>query len=389
MSDTTHTYHQHISVSYDYPVHFTRDVFDTSNPLLANSLDRLNEHRRHRLQVFIDSGVVAAWPGMCDQVRAYAAAYPETIELVGDPESVPGGERAKNSRVAAERVMESIADHHLCRQSFVLAIGGGSALDIIGLAATLVHRGLRQIRIPTTVLAQNDSGVGVKNGIDAYGVKNFAGTFAPPFAVLIDPAFLRTLEDRYWTGGLAEAFKVALIKDVSLFETLRHHAAALRCRDEAAIEEIVRRTAILHLDHIRNGGDPFEFGASRPLDFGHWSAHRLEVMSGYELGHGCAVAIGIALDSFYAQATGLISRADFEAIVEAMQQVGLSVWSSLLERTDPDGTLTVLRGLEDFREHLGGELHVTLPSPIGNGIEINDMDPAIVAQGIQALKAFA
>jgi 3-dehydroquinate synthase len=383
------TYHQRITVSYDYPVHFTRDVLDPANGLLAGSIDRLHEGRRHRVQVFIDSGVVTAWPEIGQSVRAYADAYPEIMELVTDPVTVPGGERAKNTRAAAERVMESIADHHLCRQSFVIAIGGGSALDIIGLSAALVHRGLRLIRIPTTVLAQNDSGVGVKNGIDAYGVKNYAGTFAPPFAVLIDPAFLRTLEDRYWIGGIGEAFKVALIKDAGFFAYLCEQADALRARDEATIEEVVKRSALLHLDHIREGGDPFESGTARPLDFGHWSAHRLEVMSGYEIGHGWAVAIGVALDSFYARETGLISPEAFDTIIDAMTRTGLPVWSSLLERREPDGTLSVLQGLADFREHLGGDLHVTLPGPIGSRVDIHEMDPDILIRGIQALKAFA
>ncbi|MBL7076151.1 MAG: 3-dehydroquinate synthase [Kiritimatiellae bacterium] len=385
----TETYHQHLTVTYDYPVHFTHHVIDPSNSLLANTLSRLEEDRRHRVQVFVDAGLAQAWPDINAQVTAYAAAYPEHIDLVAAPETVPGGERAKNSRDAAERVMESIADHHLCRQSFVLAIGGGSVLDIVGLAATLVHRGLRQIRIPTTVLAQNDSGVGVKNGIDAYGMKNFAGTFAPPFAVMIDPSFLKTLDDRYWIGGLGEAFKVALIKDSSFFNYLSRHSEALRRRDEKTIETVVRRSASLHLDHIREGGDPFEFGSARPLDFGHWSAHRLEVMSGYEIGHGCAVAIGVALDSFYAFATGLITSTDFDTIIASMQGVGLAVWSSLLERCDSDGSLAILRGLQDFREHLGGELHITLPGPIGTPVEINEIDPSIVIRGIQALKAYA
>jgi 3-dehydroquinate synthase len=383
------TYHQRITVSYDYPVHFTRDVLDPANGLLAGSIDRLHEGRRHRVQVFIDSGVVTAWPEIGQSVRAYADAYPEIMELVTDPVTVPGGERAKNTRAAAERVMESIADHHLCRQSFVIAIGGGSALDIIGLSAALVHRGLRLIRIPTTVLAQNDSGVGVKNGIDAYGVKNYAGTFAPPFAVLIDPAFLRTLEDRYWIGGIGEAFKVALIKDAGFFAYLCEQADALRARDEATIEEVVKRSALLHLDHIREGGDPFESGTARPLDFGHWSAHRLEVMSGYEIGHGWAVAIGVALDSFYARETGLISPEAFDTIIDAMTRTGLPVWSSLLERREPDGTLSVLQGLADFREHLGGDLHVTLPGTIGSRVDNHEMDTDNLIRGIQALKAFA
>ena len=389
MTTQVETYHQRITVHYDYPVHFTRDVLDPANPILAESVDRLHEGRRHRAQVFIDSGVVEAWPGVMEAVHAYADAYSDTIELVGDPEIVPGGERAKNTRQAAERVMESIADHHLCRQSFVIAIGGGSALDIIGLAGALVHRGLRLIRIPSTVLAQNDSAVGVKNGIDAYGVKNYAGTFAPPFAVLIDPLLLRTLEDRYWIGGIGEAFKVALIKDADFFESLCANADRLGARDESAIEALIKRSALLHLEHIREGGDPFEFGTARPLDFGHWSAHRLEVMSGYEIGHGRAVAIGVALDSFYAMETGLISADDFETIIDAMRRVGLPVWSSLLERRDPDGVLSVIQGLADFREHLGGDLLITLPGPIGSRVDIREMDTEILVRGIQALKAYA
>ncbi len=386
---TTETYHQHLSVAFDYPVHFTRDVLARSNPLLAHTLDRLKERRKHRVQVFVDSGLAAAWPQINEQILAYAAAYPDHIDLVAVPEIVPGGERAKNSRDTAERVMESIANQHLCRQSFVITMGGGSTLDIVGLAASLVHRGVRQIRIPTTVLAQNDSGVGVKNGIDAYGVKNFAGTFAPPFAVLIDPGFLRTLDDRYWIGGLSEAFKVALIKDVTLFDFLARNAEPLRQRNDQAIETVIRRTAILHLDHIRDGGDPFEFGSTRPLDFGHWSAHRLEVMSDYAMGHGCAVAIGVALDSFYACEIGLITHEDFDTIIGALRGVGLAVYSALLEKKEPDGKLSLLQGLDDFREHLGGRLHITLPGPIGRAVEINQIDPTIVTRGIQALKAYA
>ena len=382
------TYLQQFNVSYEYPVHFTRNLFAPDNPLLVDTVDRLNERRRHRLQVFIDSGVADAWPGIAESVGRYVAEHPDRMLMEGTPQLVPGGERAKNSRAAAERVMESIADHHLCRQSYVLAIGGGSVLDIVGLAAALVHRGLRLIRIPTTVLSQDDSAVGVKNGIDAYGVKNYAGTFAPPFAVLIDFAFLRTLDARYWIGGIAEAFKVAIIKDGDFFEYLCSHANALRNRSEKAIEQVIRRSAVLHLDHIRGSDDPFEAGAARPLDFGHWSGHRLEVLSGYEIGHGQAVAIGIALDSFYAWRTDLISRVDFDAIITALRDTGLPVWSSLLERRDNRGQLEILRGIEDFREHLGGQLHVTLPCHIGNRVEISDMDHGIIVDGIEFLKQF-
>jgi len=282
--------------------------------------------------------------------------------------------------------MTKMAESHLCRQSFVLAIGGGSVLDAVGLAASLVHRGLRLIRIPTTVLAQDDAGVGVKNGINEHGMKNFAGTFAPPFAILIDYQFLQTLPAKHWFGGIAEAFKVAIIKDREFFDYLRSHATDLRKRDNAAIESTVRRCAILHLDHIGANGDPFEFGTARPLDFGHWSAHRLESMSGYEIGHGQAVSIGIAIDSFYASQIGLITSKECDVILNGLKKTGLPIWSDLLELTRPDGKLEILQGLDDFQEHLGGQLNVTMPNGIGRKIEIHEMDRAIVEQAIVYLK---
>lgn len=375
---------QRFSVPYEYPVVFCHDVFAPDNPLLAELIGRLNESRVHRAQVFVDDGVARAQPELLASIGAYFAAH-DGIALECPPEVVPGGEKAKNSRQAAECVMESVADHHMCRQSFVIAVGGGSALDIIGLAAALVHRGLRLIRIPTTVLAQDDSGVGVKNGIDAYGMKNFAGTFAPPFAVIIDFAFLRTLAWRYWIGGVAEAFKVAIIRDRDFFDFLVANANRLRDRDETVIEKVVRRSALLHLEHIRGGGDPFEFGAARPLDFGHWSAHRLEVLSGYEIGHGQAVAIGIALDAFYAWRGGLIDREALETILTALESCGLPIWSSVLERRAVDGRYQVLAGLDEFREHLGGRLTVTLPAPVGRRQEVHAMDADTIAAGIEFL----
>lgn len=387
MKTPQNTYQQEFTVSYNYPVHFTRNIFSPDNSLLADTINRLNENRRHRVQIFIDSGVAEAWTNLNSTIKKYFKAYTDTLELVCEPEIVPGGELAKNNRDAAEYVMESIADHHLCRQSFVIIIGGGSVLDIVGLAAALVHRGVRQIRIPTTVLAQDDSGVGVKNGIDAYGVKNYAGTFAPPFGVLIDFDFLQTLSNKYWIGGIAEAFKVAIIKDSEFFNYLCLNASSLKTRKSDVIEQVIRRSAIIHLQHIQNNGDPFEFGIARPLDFGHWSAHKLEVISGYELGHGQAVAIGIALDSYYAWKTKHISEEEFNKIISAFVATGLPIWSSLLERKTSGNELEVLCGLDDFQEHLGGELHITIPSPIGSKIEINQMNKDIIQDAIKYLKS--
>ena len=379
-------YQQSFTISYDYPVYFTRNLFDPHNDLLADVIDRLNEHRFHRLKVFLDAGVSEATPELAQKIEQYTGRWSGCLKMEGPVEIVPGGEKIKNGWELVKPIMTKIAEGHLCRQSFVLAIGGGSVLDTVGLAASLVHRGLRLIRIPTTVLAQDDAGVGVKNGVNEYGMKNFAGTFAPPFAVLIDYQFLQTLPAKYWFGGIAEAFKVAIIKDREFFDYLCRHAAELKKKDEAAIETTIRRCAILHLEHIGTNGDPFEFGTARPLDFGHWSAHRLEALSGYELGHGQAVSIGIAIDSFYASQIGLITSKECDVILKGLKKTGLPIWSDLLELTRPDGKLEILQGLDDFQEHLGGQLNVTMPNGIGRKIEIHEMDRAIVEQAIVYLK---
>ena len=380
---------QEFTVSYDYPVHFTRRVFDGSNPLLAETLDRRDEGRRHRAVIYVDSNVASAHPALCDEAETYFAARPSRLALAAAPQIVPGGAGAKSELDIVREIMTVIGDLHMDRQSFVIGVGGGAVLDMVGFAASLVHRGLRLVRVPSTTLAQGDAGIGVKNGMDIHGQKNFVGTFAPPFAVLNDFALLPTLTDRDWIGGVAEAFKVAIIKDARFFDVLCACAERLRARDQAVMEAVVSRCAAIHLEHIRTGGDPFEFGSVRPLDFGHWAGHQLENMSGYTLGHGQAVAIGVALDAYYAMRIGLIPESDFARIAGALCACGLPVWHALLERRAADGSLEVLRGMELLREHLGGSLHVTLPDGIGKRIEVCQVRAELIEAGVAFLAGIA
>ena len=267
-----------------------------------------------------------------------------------------------------------------------MVIGGGSVIDAVGLAVALLHRGARLIRMPTTVLGQDDAGVGVKNGIDFNGQKNFMGCFAPPFAVINDVSFLATLGDEDWFGGFAEAIKVSIIRDGSFFEQLEQAAPAICARDISVAEGIIRRSAELHLRQISKGGDPFEFGSARPLDFGHWAAHRLEVISNHELGHGYAVSIGIALDTIYAQKLGLITEQECKRIIKLLRALNLPIYSKWLEARNEQGELLVIKGAEDFREHLGGILNITLPTSIGTAIEVHELDTSKVAESIQELR---
>jgi 3-dehydroquinate synthase len=375
---------QSFSVPFSYPVYFTRDVFNPKHPLLASVFGPHEGGRPHRVIVCLDAGVVRANPKLPARIMAYFGKH-AALDLLAPPEIIIGGEQAKNGWTGVQHVMTLLGQHHLCRHSYVVAIGGGSMLDMVGFAAALVHRGVRLVRLPTTVLAQNDAGVGVKNGMDEHGMKNFVGTFAPPHAVINDFDFLATLDDRNWRGGIAEAFKVAIIRDAKFFEFIEKNAEKLRRRNAAAMEQLVQRCAILHLEHIRGGGDPFEQGTARPLDFGHWSAHKLETISKFELGHGQAVSIGIALDAFYAAAKKLITIAERDRIVQAMQRAGLPVWSEFLAARPRNGRFAVLAGLDEFREHLGGRLTVTLPKGIGNRVEVHAMDERIITRGIRWL----
>lgn len=369
--------HQSFAVEFDYPVVFTRGVFRPANRALIDALCRKGERRLHRAAVFVDDAVAPA----ADAAAAYFEAHRERAELVAPPRRVPGGEAIKNDERQARQMLEFMVSKRMDRQSFVIAVGGGAVLDAVGFAASLVHRGLRLVRLPTTVLAQNDAGVGVKNAVNGCGSKNLIGTFSPPFAVINDLDFPRTLPDDAWTDGVAEAFKVAIIKDADFFHDLCELAPALRARDDRAMEHLVIRCAELHLDHIRSNGDPFEFGQARPLDFGHWSAHRLEAMSGFAVRHGQAVALGVALDAQYASLKGWLSPAELEAIHAGLARAGFVLWHELMDRAGD-----LLEGLKDFQEHLGGELCVTMPIGIGRKFEVNEIDTGLMARSISLLK---
>lgn len=373
-----------------YPVVFTEDLFSPANPVLARTLsgDTGTACPPRRMRVLLDNGLVDAQPELPARIMAYGRQL--VPELALEPPAVyPGGECIKNDRVYVDRIVEELAERRMCRHSVVIAVGGGAFLDAVGFAAALVHRGVRLLRIPSTTLSQGDSGVGTKNGINAAGQKNFLGTFMPPWAVINDFQLLRTLSPDLVLDGVAEAFKVAIIKDAEFFGVLRRTAAQLRDSGGEALREAIRRSAEMHAQHIMTGGDPFEMGTSRPLDFGHWAAHRLESLSDYRLRHGQAVAIGIALDSRYAESIGLIPAAQRETIHAALMQAGLAIYDPLLGERDSSGKLRVMDGIEQFREHLGGQLAITLPNPIGSRTELSELDEAAVEEAVQFLEARA
>ncbi len=372
-----------IQVGWELRVFFTENVFAASNLTLHNALAGSGSRK---VLVVVDEALTVANPGLLRTVENYFAGHSTTLQLVCPPVGIIGGEPAKNSFAPVAEIHSLIDRHHIDRHSYLIAIGGGALLDVAGLAAATAHRGVRHVRIPTTTLAQADSGVGVKNGINAFGKKNFIGTFAPPFAIINDFNLLATLEPRDKRAGFVEAVKVACIRDVKFFDEIERDVEKLAVFKPAAMKRLIHRCAELHLNHITGGGDPFETGSARPLDFGHWAAHKLEQLSDFQIRHGEAVAIGIALDVVYSRNAGLLQAQSASRILKLLEGLGFDLFANELLNIGSDGQLQVLGGLSEFREHLGGELTITLLREIGQGVEVHEMNLPKVIEAIHELR---
>lgn len=342
---------------------------------------------RSKVLVFVEIGLREFFPELEGEIQDYFSDL-HGLRLAG-VEWLAGGEEAKRDNRVYQDAMGAIERHGVDRHSYVLVIGGGAFLDVIGFAAATGHRGVRLVRFPTTTLSQDDSGVGVKNGINAFGKKNFIGTFAVPYAVVNDFRFLHTQPVRTRRAGLIEAVKVALVRDGEFFGWIEENVAGLRALEEPVLEEAVERSAIHHARHIAQGGDPFELGSSRPLDYGHWAAHKLEQLTDFELSHGEAVSVGVALDTLYAAKIGFLSMIDAERVLAVIQGLDLPVWHEALELRDRKGRRRVFNGLEEFREHLGGELTVLLLKEAGVGVDVHEIDETVWEECAEELKVRA
>jgi 3-dehydroquinate synthase len=370
-----------IPVNFRHRIRFTKDAFAKGNTVVA---DLLEAKRERKVLVFMESEVARLFPQLLNQITDYIEGL-ENLTLT-EMVVMPGGEMCKISKTEIMDGISPIERNGIDRHSYVFCIGGGAFLDVVGLAAATAHRGVRLVRFPTTTLAQDDSGVGVKNGINAFGKKNFIGTFAVPYAVVNDFQFLYTQTDRNNRGGLAEAVKVALVKEGQFFDWLEEHAGGLNALEPPILEEAVERSAILHARHIAEGGDPFETGNSRPLDFGHWSAHQMEQLTGFKLSHAEAVSVGVALDTLYSARSGWLPESDAWRVISLLQELQLPIWHEALELRGDDGRRRVFNGLEEFREHLGGQLTVLMLQAIGTGFDLHEMDEDRLEDCMEKLK---
>ena len=376
----------HIDISFSVPqthrLRFTRDVLARQEQVLADVLEP-SAGGIARVQFWLDEDVAAAHPELKQRLIQFVAQFPH-IEMAGNVQTVPGGEKIKNDIHILERMLKVFNHHNLDRRSYVVVIGGGAVLDTVGFAVQIAHRGLRLVRLPTTTLAQADSGVGVKSGVNLFRKKNWLGAFGTPWAVINDEALLATLSDRDFLCGFSEAVKVSLLKDPVMFAELCDLAPRIAERDMGAAGGMIRQSAIWHLKHITQGGDPFENLEARPLDYGHWSAHKLEPMSDYELRHGEAVAIGVAIDTIYSSLRHGLPTEAAQRVLECLAALGFELAHPLLADEQ-----TLFNGMEEFRQHLGGRLTLTMLRGVGDAIDVHEVDRKAMGAAIKHVRKFA
>jgi len=374
-----------IPLTFRHRAFFTRDIFHAENHTLREAIDS-QDIASKRILCVIEHEVATSNPQLASKAQSYLDLLtPQTTVL-----TLQGGENVKNSTALVDQIHRLVNIHHIDRHSYILCVGGGAFLDAVGFGAATAHRGIRLIRLPSTTLSQCDSGVGVKNGINLFGKKNFTGTFAVPWAVVNDIDLLTTQPSDTREVGLVEALKVALIKDADFFEFIADHTNELNAFDPDTVESVIKRSAELHMAHIATAGDPFELGSSRPLDFGHWSAHKLEQLTDFTCSHAEAVSIGVALDVLYSTRIGLLDETVADRILQSMTALGYPLWHDTLKAPSKDtNQFAIFDGIAEFREHLGGQLTVMMLTSIGSGQDLHEIDEMLMTDCINELQQLA
>lgn len=256
-------------------------------------------------------------------LRLYGRRLQAALSRVGIAStlvSFPPGEQSKTSQVM-EGLYSAMLSVGVTRGSLCIALGGGVVGDVAGFASSTMLRGIRLVQVPTTLLAQVDSSVGGKVGIDRAEGKNLVGSFYNPSAVFIDPGLLATLPPREYRNGLAEIVKIAAALDAAFFRRLERAAAHLTRRRRATLEEAIHAAVALKAAVVRR--DERESGLRKSLNLGHTLGHALEAQSGYRLKHGEAVAAGLAGECAIAGRLGLLSPRDAERILSLLRSLGL------------------------------------------------------------------
>ena len=249
------------------------------------------------------------------------------------------------------KTLAFLAENGICRHDLIIAFGGGVTGDIAGFCAATYMRGVRFVNIPTTLLAAVDSSVGGKCGIDMPGGKNLVGAFKQPEAVICDMRFLKTLDDREIRNGAGEILKYGILADGTLLE-------AAASREKCLCESVIMRCVTVKSEYIAS--DERDFGVRRFLNLGHTVAHAAELLSGYTLPHGEAVAYGLSVITHAAERNRLCERGISEAVDAAVCRAGLPTAQTLGFKADE-----LARAAHGDKKRLGDNITLVLPETVG------------------------
>lgn len=312
-------------------------------------LDRLAAKHlpRRRVVMIADAGVH----------EFYRAGKLGTASWTGPTLTFPPGEKSKTRNTWAS-LSDSLLEQGYGRDSALISLGGGVAGDLVGFVAATYMRGLPYIQVPTTLLAMLDASVGGKTGVDTQHGKNLVGAFHPPSAVVADPVALKTLPERAYRAGLAEAVKHGLIADEVYFEWMEKQADALARRDPTALTRLIWRSVEIKAEVV--SGDEREAGRRAILNAGHTVAHALEQTSNYELPHGEAVALGLVVECQLAEQLGLAPEGLRLRVSGLLTRLGLP--EQLPHAVD---AAALLGSMAADKKNRGDHIHFALPARLG------------------------
>src|SRR5438552_495094 len=290
---------------------------------------------------------------------------------------IPDGERAK-TLTTVSRLLDRMVELKLTRQSTVVAVGGGVVGDVAGFVASIYMRGIPVVQVPTTLLAQVDSSIGGKTGVNHRVAKNLIGTFYQPRLVLSDPLLLQTLPEREYASGLYEALKYGVIRDAELFEEFERNTSMLKKRDPEAVERLVARCAAIKAEVVMS--DEKESDLRRILNFGHTVGHALEAAALYRrIKHGEAVGYGMMAAARIGRALEKIKDRDVQRIENAIASIGR------LPAFDGVSSKDVLGAIQHDKKVRNGAIHFVLPRAIGNVVITSEVPFEIVRDVVKGI----
>ena len=356
--------------SYPYPIEFAEDIFAEGNTILIDTLKAVTGCEKPRMMLVADANVVQKTEGLGSKMGKYIKA--NGIELVDKPILLAGGERVKGDNwKSATRIEQAMLAAQVGHNDCLVAMGGGTVLDVASYAGAQVRGGVKIVKIPTTLAAQVDAAYADNAAMDYPGIKDAYRIVSAPSAVIVDTAFVKTVVDAVWRGGFAECLRVALPSDGPLAKKLIAHKDSFKARDEKYWGEVVQTLVALRM---KKG----------ETHFAQWGAFRLESMSSFKLPHGYATAIGIVMEANYAMNKGVMSEKDRNTVVNTLEECG-ALEGAVHSRHLVTQADSVLQGLEAWKLAMGSEA-IVVPTGIGKSTVEETVDREMMKKSLQMIK---